>query len=160
MGRHQLAETHKQYQIEQMWEVHHEICRLTLIGMKQIDIANHLNVSPAMVSYVLRSPIVKNQLANMSASRNVEAMDIDAEIKALAPAAVKVMEELMDSELPNVRLKAAQDVLDRAGHAAIRTIRTENSHVHFTPDEIMEIKNRAKEVGLLTDIIDIDGGAR
>ena len=153
MGRHQLADTHKAYQIEQMWEVHHEICRLTLIGMKQVDIANHLGVSPAMVSYVLRSPIVKEQLRNMSSSRDIEAMDIDAEIKALAPTAVKVMEELMDSELPNMRLKAAQDILDRAGFAPVKTLRTENLHAYLSADEIKEVKDRAREVGLITDVI-------
>jgi len=27
-----------------MWDLHHEVCRLALIGMKQVDIANHLGV--------------------------------------------------------------------------------------------------------------------
>ena len=57
------------------------------------------------------------------------------------------------SELPNIKLKAATDILDRAGHAAVRTLRTENIHAHFTADEISDIKKRAREVGLLTDAI-------
>ena len=153
MGRHQKEDTHKQYQIEQMWDIHHEICRLALIGMKQIDIANHLNVSPVMVSYTLRSPIVREQLNNMAAARDVDAVDISAEIKALAPQAVEVLESLLSDPIPSIQLKAAQDILDRAGFAAVKTIRTENMHAHFNADEIMDIKKRAREVGLLTDII-------
>jgi predicted transcriptional regulator len=153
MGRHRLPETHKSYQIEQMWELHHEVCRLALIGMKQVDIANHLGVSPVMVSYTLRSPIVQRQLNQLKAVRDLDAIDVSKEIQELAPRAVKVLEELMDNELPNIKLKAATDILDRAGHAAVRTLRTENIHAHFTADEITDIKKRAREVGLLTDAI-------
>ena len=153
MGRHRLPETHKQYQVEQMWELHHEVCRLALIGMKQVDIATHLGVSPVMVSYTLRSPIVQRQLNQLKAVRDIDAIDVAKEIQALAPRAVRVLDELMDSELPNIKLKAATDILDRAGHAAVRTLRTENIHAHFTPDEIKDIKKRAQEVGLLTDIM-------
>ena len=151
MGRHRLPETHKQYQVEQMWELHHEVCRLALIGMKQVDIATHLGVSPVMVSYTLRSPIVQRQLNQLKAVRDIDAIDVAKEIQALAPRAVHVLDELMDSELPNIKLKAATDILDRAGHAAVRTLRTENLHAHFTADEISDIKKRAREVGLLTD---------
>jgi len=135
-----------------MWEVHHEVVRLALIGMRQVDIAEHLGVSPVMVSYTLRSPIVREQLKNMSSARDIDAIDISAEIRALAPKAVEVLEELMDNDLPNIKLKAAQDVLDRAGFAAVKTIKTENVHAHFTADEIMEIKGRARDIGLLVDI--------
>ena len=153
MGRHQLPETHKKYQIEQMWDLHHEVCRLALIGMKQVDIATHLGVSPVMVSYTLRSPIVKRQLAQLHAVRDLEAIDVANEIKNLAPKAVEILEDLMNSENENTKFKAATDVLDRAGHAAVKTLRTENIHAHFTNDEIADIKKRAKEVGLLTDTI-------
>ena len=153
MGRHQLPETHKKYQIEQMWDLHHEVCRLALIGMKQVDIATHLGVSPVMVSYTLRSPIVKRQLAQLHAVRDLEAIDVANEIKNLAPKAVEILEDLMNSGNENTKFKAATDVLDRAGHAAVKTLRTENIHAHFTNDEIADIKKRAKEVGLLTDTI-------
>jgi predicted transcriptional regulator len=148
MGRHKLEGTHRQYQIEQLWDVHHEVVRLALIGMKQVDIASHLGVSPVMVSYTLRSPIVRDQLNNMHSARDIDAIDISKEIKALAPVAVKVLEELLEHDLPNIKLKAAQDVLDRAGFAAVKTIQTANIHAHLTKEDIDDIKRRAKEIGL------------
>jgi methionine salvage enolase-phosphatase E1 len=119
--------------------------------MKYVDIADHLNVSPVMVSYTLRSPIVKEQLKNMQSARDLDAVDIASEIKALAPAAVKVLEELMDSDLPNIKLKSAQDILDRAGFAAVKTIQTANIHAHLTKEDIDDIKKRAKDIGLMAD---------
>ena len=59
MGRHRLPQTHRKYQVEQMWDIHHEVVRLALIGMKSVDIADHLGITPVMVSYTLRSPIVQ-----------------------------------------------------------------------------------------------------
>jgi len=152
MGRHADDSRHKPYEIEQLWDIHHEVMRLALIGMKQVDIANHLSITPAMVTYTLRSSLVKRQMAEMHAARDLEAVDVSAEIHRLAPKAVAVLETLLDNSLPNIKLKAATDILDRAGHAAVRTIKTENIHAHFTSNEIEEIKQRAKEVGLVIDI--------
>jgi hypothetical protein len=153
MGRHRLPNTHNKYNIEQMWDIHHEIARLALIGMKQVDIANHLSISPVTVSYVLNSPIVERQMNQLKAVRDLEAIDISKEIKELAPKAIQVLEDLMDNELPNIKLKAATDILDRAGYAAVKTLRTENLHAHFSSEEIADIRQRAREVGLLTDVI-------
>jgi hypothetical protein len=151
MGRHRLPQTHRKYQVEQMWDIHHEVVRLALIGMKSVDIADHLGITPVMVSYTLRSPIVQEKMNQLQAVRDIDAIDVAKEIQELAPRAVQVMGELMDCELPNVRAKAAADILDRAGHAAIRTIKTENLHAHFSADEIKEIKDRAKDIGLMIE---------
>ena len=92
----------------------------------------------------------------MEAARDLDAVDISKEIQELAPKAVKVLEQLLESGSENNQLKAAQDVLDRAGHAAVRMIKTENIHAHFSGEEIEEMKKRAREVGLITDIIDLE----
>ena len=141
----------KRFQVENMWSVHHEIVRLALIGMKQVDIAVHLGISPVTVSYTLNSPIVKRQLEQMIAVRDLGAIDIAKEIAALAPQAVKVLEKMMDDPLPNVALKAAESILDRAGYAAVQRIKQDVTVSHFTSAEISDIKNRAKDIGLLLE---------
>jgi predicted transcriptional regulator len=151
MGRHQLENTHRRYQIEQMWSQHHEIVRLALVGMKQIDIASHLGISPVTVSYTLRSPIVARQLEQMQAVRNLGAIDIAKQIAALAPRAVEVLDKLLDDPLPNVALKAAESILDRAGYAAVQRIKTDITVSHFTSAEISDIKSRARDIGLLLE---------
>jgi predicted transcriptional regulator len=151
MGRHRNPATHRQYQVEQLWDVHHEILRLALMGNKSVDIAAHLNISPVMVSYTLRSPLAARQLECMQADRDKKAIIVADEIRKLAPKALEVMEELLDDALPNIKLSAAKDILDRAGHAAVRVIKADVQHSHFTSDEISEIKQRAKDIGLLID---------
>jgi hypothetical protein len=52
-------------------------------------------------------------------------------------------------------LAAAKDVLDRAGYTPVTRVRTENYNLHFTPDELAEIKKRALESGLVQKEINI-----
>jgi len=152
MGRHVNENAPRKYSIGQMWDVHREIMRLAVTGMQYKEIAYELNVSEAMVSYTLNSPIVKRQLDNMRAARDLDSVDVGKRIRELAVHAVEVMGELIDDPLPNIQLGAAKDILDRAGFAPIRTLRTENTSVHFTSDEILSIKQRAREIGLVYDL--------
>lgn len=155
MGR--LPTGNRQYQITKVWDVHHEIMRLALLGMKSVDIAHTLDITPVTVSYTLNSSLVRRQLDIMRSARDVDAIEVSRRIQALAPEAVKVLEELMEEGVPAIRLGAAKDVLDRAGHAAVKTLRTENIHAYLSKEEIDDIKSRAREIGLCVqpDTVDI-----
>lgn len=152
MGNHVNENAPRKYSLGQIWDVHREIMRLAITGMKHTEIAYELNVSEAMVSYTLNSPIVKRQIDNMRAARDMDSIDVGKRIRELAVKAVEVMGELIDDPLPNIQLGAAKDILDRAGYSPIRTLRTENTSVHFTAEEILSIKQRAKDIGLVYDI--------
>lgn len=149
MGRPASGE--RKYAIQTMWDMHREILRLAVTGMQQVDIASVLGVTPVMVSYTLNSPIAKRELANLRAARDLDAVDVAKRIQQIAPSALEVLEELLSEGNDAIKLRAATDILDRAGHAAVRTLRTESLSVHLTKDDIEEIKNRAKEIGLCVD---------
>ena len=161
MGR--LPTGNRQYQIERMWDAHHEIVRLLLIGMKQVDIARTLGVSEVMVSYTANSAIVRRQLDQMRAARDADAIDISKRIKALLPKAVEVLEQTMEEGvIPQLRLAAAKDVLDRGGHPAVRGLDVKTTgQSYLTRDEIEDIKQRAKSIGLTVvpteSIVDVSG---
>ena len=151
MGRHATQNAERKYTIGQMWDIHREVMRLAVQGMKQTEIAYELGVTEAMVSYTLNSPIVKRQLDLMRAARDSEAIDVGKRISELAQRAVNVVGELLDESLPNIRLSAAKDLLDRAGYTPVKKIQAEVSTTHFTSDEIASIKKRAREIGLIVD---------
>lgn len=143
------------YTVQHIWNVHHEVVRLAIMGFKQVDIATQLNVSEAMVSYTLNSPIVKRQLDIMRAARDINSIDVARQIRDLAPVAVEKMKQLMESNTDMVSLRASQDILDRAGFGAIK--KEVSLSGQLTKEDIEDIKNRAKEVGLCTqDAIDAE----
>lgn len=154
-GRRVDPEKRKGFKIEEIWDLHREIIRLKTTGMKGVDIAETLNVSPVTVSYTLNSPIAQRELDIMRGARDVDAIDVAKRIQEVAPAALETLESLMKSANDGIKTKIAMDILDRAGHAAVKTIRSENIHAHLNKEDLDEIKSRAKEIGLVPNILDM-----
>jgi hypothetical protein len=144
MGR--LPTGNRQYQIKEMWSIHHEITRMLLLGMKNVDIAKVLGIDPVTVSYTANSHLVQRQLSIMRGARDAHAVDCASRIKELAPKAVEILDSLMDSQNEQTQLKAAIATLDRAGHAPVQRVQAETMHMHFSSEEIADIKKRAKDV--------------
>jgi DNA-binding CsgD family transcriptional regulator len=149
MGRPALGE--RKYEIQNIWDTHREIMRLLVAGMHHVDIARELNVTPQTVSNVMNSAICKRQMNLMRDARDMDAVDVANRIQEIAPVALQTLEELLCSGNDNIKMKTATDLLDRAGHAAVKTIRTASLSVHLTRDDIDEIQKRAKEIGLCVD---------
>lgn len=146
------TEERKSFTVENIWNSHQEIMRLAVTGMKQADIARELGVSEVMVSYTLNSPVVKRQMMVMQAARDVDAIDVAKRIQEVAPKALDVLEELLETGNDTIRLRTATDLLDRAGHAAVKTFRTQSLSVHLDKEDLDEIKQRAREIGLCIDV--------
>lgn len=146
------TEERKSFTVENIWNSHQEIMRLAVTGMKQADIARELGVSEVMVSYTLNSPVVKRQMMVMQAARDVDAVDVAKRIQEVAPKALDVLEELLETGNDTIRLRTATDLLDRAGHAAVKTFRTQSLSVHLDKEDLDEIKQRAREIGLCIDV--------
>lgn len=83
---------------------------------------------------------------------------LDGQLKALRYKAVSTMNELMDSDMDNVKFQAAKDILDRGGHKAVQNIKVDKtvttleqqlaSLADFTIDdaEIIDISDIVDEV--------------
>lgn len=142
----------KGFKVTELYDTHREIMRMAVTGMKQADIARELGVSEVMVSYTMNSPIVKREMELMRSARDLDAVDVAKRIQEVAPRALEVLEDLLETANDSIRFRAATDVLDRAGHAAVKTLRTESLSVHLNKDDLEEIKQRAREIGLCVDV--------
>jgi len=145
MGRYATGE--RKYQIQEMWSLHHEIKRMLLLGMKHVDIAAELGISPVTVSYTANSTIVKRELDLMQGARDMDAVDIGKRIQGLLPKAVDRLEKILDSNVEAVALRACQDVLDRGGHGAVQKVAV--AHAQLTKEDLEEIKKRVREAGMI-----------
>ena len=160
MGR--PATDSRKYEIQNIWDTHREIMRMLVIGMHQVDIARELGITPQTVSNVANSAICKRQMMLMRDARDLDAVDVAKRIQEIAPVALQTLENLLCEGNESTQFKVATDILDRAGHSAVRTLRTESLSVHLTKDDIEEIKSRAQEMGLCVpaDAIDVGAGER
>jgi len=157
--RRNNGEDRKTFEVNEMWEMHHEIVRLLVMGMKNVEICKVLNVSQPMVSYVRNSKVVKDHLAIMRSARDADTIDVARDIREKAPKALALLESIIDDqgETHSMALvaKTAESWLDRAGHGAIKTVKVAGAVAHFTADEIMDIKRAANEEAEMANMIDV-----
>ena len=157
--RRNNGEDRKTFEVSEMWEMHHEIVRLLVTGMKNVEVCKVLGVSPAMVSYVRNSKVVQDKLAIMRAARDADTVDIARDIREKAPKALELLESVIDDngETHSMALavRVAESWLDRAGHGAIKTLKVAGAVAHFTADEIADLKRSANEEAKMAGMIDV-----
>jgi hypothetical protein len=167
IDRREKPDTRKTFEVSKIWETHSEIIRRLLVGQKASVIAEELDISRAMVSYVRKSRVVKDKLLELGAERDAISVDTARYIRDQAPKALRLLEDVMmgtgagEGAHINLRAKEANNWLDRAGYSPVRQINANVAVAHFTADEINDIKRRAIENGfaqkspLNEDLIDV-----
>ena len=146
------------YDIKQLWQRSHEILGLALGGMKQVDIAKVLDISPVTVSNTLNSTLGKEKLAKMRGERDEEYIGINEKVKELTIRALDVYEELMKPTIdPKMKKETADTVvLEVAVMRAPTKIESKGLYTTATLEEIEQFKERgieaARDAGLLIEI--------
>ncbi len=148
------------YKIKKMWESHHEISRLLLLGYNNQKIAKAIGITPQTVSNVRNDPIMKRKLALMSMARDKDAVEVADRMTALAPIAMEVFEEVMNKALDDPEGITDQKDLRRdaiasakiiADHTHPKETKVEHNVGYVTVEMIQEAKRRALEGGAFSE---------
>jgi hypothetical protein len=143
--------------LKRMWDLHHEIARRKLLGQKNTVIAKELGCTNQTVSNACNSPIVREKINHLRTERDANTVDIANQIKELAPKALDILRNVIEDDsgevpLP-IKVKEANNLLDRAGYNPKTSVNHQHAHVHLTPDEISDIKKRAIEEGKRAGVV-------
>lgn len=147
----------RKYQPKKLSERYHRILRLNLLGYKEVDIARALGVSKLTVSTAINSNLGRYQTSILRAECDGSAVEAAKRIREIAPKAIRLIEEIIESEdaPTSVRLRAAQDALDRAGFGAVKKVDMRTTSISLTPDDLENLKQtaleRAKASGLIVE---------
>lgn len=135
LGKGQHGRKGEEMQIEDLWGHHHEVARLGLLGFSKESIAQELGLSAVTVQKISRLPAVREKMLNLTQERDAEIVPIVERIRKLAIKAVDRMDHILhiepedeDPRLLALQLATAKDVLDRAGHAAVKKTVSINTH--------------------------------
>jgi len=150
------SENKKSWQVTECWELHHEIKRRIFMGQKNTVIAQSLGCDKQTVSLVRNSDVVKAELLEMQKAANAGVVNVHQQIADKQLDALRTLSELMDNSTSDqVRAGIAKDLLDRGGHAAVKSVNINSTNLHLTGEDISGIKERAlqasKEAGLITE---------
>lgn len=151
----------KTFEVNHMWELHHEIVRRIVLGQTNRDIAQSLGISEPMVSYTKNSKVCQDKIKEMRAIRDADTIDLAEDIRMKAPKALDLLEDIIDDHGETFSMglaaKTAENWLDRAGYPAVK--RVEAAVVHLTKDEIEKIKEEAmKDARISGMVVDMGEG--
>ena len=139
----------RSYVLSHMFQRHHEMARLVMLGFSNGEIAAALNCTPQNVSDCRNSPIFQSKLAFLSGNRDEAAIDVAKSLRDEAPASLKLLVSARDSEDVDLKLRTvlARDLLDRAGYSKVTRVEGRIAHGHFVQDadHLASIKARARE---------------
>jgi len=137
--------------IKQIWQQHHEVIRLAVLGFGVYEIARMVGFTAVTVRNVLGSEVVKRQMQAMAGAKDHDCLELKKEIDSLAPLAIEVMRGIMEdeNESSKTRLTAAIDILDRAGFAPPKVIQGTLDITHLTSTELVELKQRARDAQMI-----------
>lgn len=144
----------KGFQPTQLWDRYQEIARRIVIGQKNVEIANDMNVTPEMVSYVRNSDLVQARIDTLQTAADSETVNIASRIKSMAPKALDILQAVLDGRVDGEKIPAklraehAEKLLDRAGYAPPREIKAHMLHGHYTAEDIERIKKRATDASM------------
>jgi len=148
----------KVYTVAEMSSRHHEIARLLVLGMSNIDIGKHLGVSPMMVSNVKNSPVVQEQISFLNAKKDAKVSQIAEKIAETLPKCVDYLAGTIDDEelSGSLRSKNAFGLLAAGGHGATKNVNVRGTHAILTASDIQDIREQAENIGVSNGFV-VDG---
>jgi len=133
---------------------HHFIARAHVAGIKNNEISRLIGYSPSTISALLSQPAMKDLIVDYAEKLTEATFDYVGRLKALGMMSLDVLEEAfeMDSDVsPEFALKVAQFTSDRIGHGPASTVNgaQKHEHVHFTGDQLVELREKMRERRLI-----------
>lgn len=120
---------------------------MAALGVKHNEIAERLDISPAMVSYTLNSELGIREMERIQRQIEGQTIDVASRIQELSNRALDVLEDLIDEPNPadkKLQADVAKDLLSRAGYSPIKQIQTRGIVGVVTADVLQEAKDRIR----------------
>lgn len=132
---------------------HRIIAQQAVCGLTPSQIAKNVGMTMAGVRTVLQSPVVSQHIKAIQSKADVEAFNVHAEIQALLPSALQVLEESLNEEHPiTVRRDTAFKLLGIAGYSERKNVHVSGglNHAVLTTEQISKLVERASEAKMIT----------
>jgi hypothetical protein len=144
--------------VQHLWEVHKEIARLQVSGMRPVEISKRLGYTQAWLSTVMCSPVYVKYLASLSNRADDNAIDIKKRIQEGAETGVMELLKVLKGDgeykgaVPtSLKVKVAQDFLDRNGQGKINKVEQTSTVTVLDAAKIEELK--ARRSSLLANLV-------
>ena len=144
----------KNYEIQRLGGRHKKMLNMHAAGISRKEIAAELGVSTQTISHIINSELGKQHLDMLTGAADSEALDLMISIRAFAPVALSIQQELAldDGTTSELKNKIADKMLDRAGYVPIQKNLNMNVNTGLKKEDLDLIKKRALEIKELTKV--------
>lgn len=130
------------------------ICMYTMMGLNDLDIALATGLEPERIDRIKMLDAYTTVYQSVIDSIvSDEAEDVRMVITANAKKAINTVTELLSDEFSAIRLSAAKDILDRAGHRPVDII----EHKHTMDGELRISVTREEDLSKVGVPLDAEG---
>jgi len=162
----------RKFDIKQLWQRSREIINLALLGHKQVEIAEMLNIHPQTVSNTLNSSLGMQATSDKRKERDGEYEKLQDKVMELTKKSLDIYERILSADQraesenfdPDVSLNMQKDTADTvalelAGMKAPTRIDTRSVHMTLKAEEIDEFKRRGIEAAVAAGkIVEVEDG--
>lgn len=142
--------------IQQLRPWHRSMARAVVAGARPNELATQYGYTPAMITRIINSPLFKAAVARMEEKNEDIAVDVNADLKAMAPRAAEILDvELGEEDVEKLplgerkhKVSVALSVLDRAGFGK------KDQPLHLHKHAHVEVKDLSDEE-LYRDVLDL-----
>ena len=118
-----------------------DILHRTLLGESPGEIADRLEMHPAVVGQITHSPLFQSELRRMQRSTEEKIVELKTRFLSMADRAVERLDELIESGNERIAQTTCFDILDRAGLGAVQKHENKNLDVA----KVVELAWRKKQ---------------
>ena len=143
-----------QFEPKKLWQQHHEIANLHVLGWKNTQIAKHLGITKEHVSSIVNSSATKAKINILRAKRDADTFDVMEEVTKLLPEAVETYKKILAGEDGTAQLrKSVADTIikDVCGYQAPKKFQT--ASVFLTADDLEDFKARGIQAAIDAGIV-------
>jgi len=138
----------RQYEVSRLWDKHHEVIRLIVLGFGNKEISEIVGVTPQNVSDIRNSEIPQRHIKVLQAARDSKCVDVSRALMEDAPKSLQLLMDVRDGEeAADIRLRAsvAQDLLSRAGYGKVQKVQGAVVHGVVSEETLARVKARRAE---------------
>lgn len=132
-------------QLRRLNGTHREIIRYLVAGHTNAEVANLLGVGAGMVSNLVNNELGAAAIERGHAARDSVSAEAAIRIQEASLAAIETLEDVMEDGTNSAvaRVSAANSVLDRAGHGAVKKVEIHTRTSVYSRDDVSNIREQA-----------------
>jgi hypothetical protein len=132
----------------ELFDRHHQVNRLIVQGMTNVQIAREMNMSEQSVCQIRNAPLTRAHVRQLHEEADKAAIDVRRQINEMAPKCLEIIDQIItnDEVSASLRMQGAFKCLGIAGYVEPKNVNVKAIHGMVDTKTLDMIKERAESL--------------